>query len=319
MRDPFINAIKETLEDNNNITLVAQLAQILPLGKEAIYRRLSGRVQFTFDEVLEISKALNISLDKIYQDTDLNKASFNLNLINADQQADNYHDILVGYVRIFEKIKTSPTTRLRSAYNIMPYSFFLNQDLLSKFHLYKWLYMVNSIDRNITLSDYKTPKKISQVQRRFRDECQFIRSASFVLSRDIFKNFAEDIALFVELDLINPHEKNKLKLELLDILKTIEITASTGFYKTGSEVSIYLANINLDASYTLFEGEDIEMTHFRIFSINGIESRNPRICKQSKIWIDALQNYSTSITRSDSMHRALYFDEQRSLILKILK
>lgn len=201
----------------------------------------------------------------------------------------------------------------------MPYSFFIDREILSKFHLYKWLYLVGAINYKVTFSEYKIPKDILNIQRRFREENQRVRVASFILARDIFKNFAEDIILFYELELISTDEKAVLKRDLLGILNTMEETAITGRYNTGREVYIYMANIHFDASYTHFESDNFKMAHFRAFSINGIESLNPAICNQTKVWIDSLQNHSTLITKSDSVHRSLYFEEQRDIIEQILK
>lgn len=318
MKNIFIEAIKESLAGESSSAISSRIAQILPLGKEAIYRRLNGHVNFSLNEVLEISKALNISLDNLYLEPNISKASFNIKLVNVADPACNYYEMLSDYVNLFEKMKGSDQARLRSAYNIMPYSFFIDREMLSKFHLYKWLYLVGAINYKVTLAEYKTPKDILNIQRRFREENQCVKVASFILARDIFKNLAEDIALFHELELISTNEVAMLKDDLLGILHTMEDTAATGYYTTGKEVYIYLANIHFDASYTHFDSENFEMAHFRVFSINGIESHNPAICNQSKTWIDSLQNYSTLITRSDSVQRSLYFDEQRALIEKIL-
>lgn len=319
MKNIFIEAIKESLAGQSSSTISSRIAQILPLGKEAIYRRLNGHVNFSLNEAIEISKALNISLDNLYLEPSISKASFNIKLVNVEDPACNYYERLSDYVNIFQKMKDSDRSRLRSAYNIMPYSFFIDREILSKFHLYKWLYLVGAINYKVTFSEYKIPKDILNIQRRFRDENQSVRVASFILARDIFKNFAEDIILFYELELISTDEKAVLKRDLLGILNTMEETAITGRYNTGREVYIYLANIHFDASYTHFESDNFKMAHFRAFSINGIESLNPAICNQTKVWIDSLQNHSTLITKSDSVHRSLYFEEQRDIIEQILK
>lgn len=319
MKNVFIEAIRESLAGESSSTISSRIAQILPLGKEAIYRRLNGHVNFSLNEAIEISKALNISLDNLYLEPNISKASFNIKLVNVDDPACNYYERLSDYVNIFEKMKGSDHARLRSAYNIMPYSFFIDREILSKFHLYKWLYLVGAINYKVTFSEYKIPKDILNIQRRFREENQCVKVASFVLARDIFKNLAEDIALFYELELISRDEMATLKRDLSGILHTMEATAITGRYTTGREVYMYLANIHFDASYTHFESDNFEMAHFRVFSINGIESLNSAICNQTKVWIDSLQNHSTLITKSDSVHRSLYFEEQRAIIEQILE
>lgn len=319
MENSFIAAIRNALPGKNSTYIVGVLSKIIPLGKDAIYRRLSGQVQFTLKEALDISKSLNISLDNIYTGTPVNKAVFNLNLISIDIPAINYADILESYLQVFDKIKDSTNTRLSSAYNIMPYSFFLDHDHISKFHLYRWLYLVNSIDHWMTFSDFKMPAKIRKIEKRFSEANKVVKSSTFIIARDIFSNFAKDIALFYEMDLLDVHEKDRLKSNLLAILKYVEKVAATGYNNHGNKVTLYLANIDLDASYTYFESDGFEMAHFRVFSINGAESHNHEFCYQTKVWIDSLQNYATLISCNNYVHRVNYFEEQTSLVRDILK
>lgn len=315
----FVAVIRNAFPGKSTIHLVDILSKLIPLGKDAIYRRLNGQVQFTLKEALDISKCLNISLDNIYTDTPINKAIFNLNLINIDKPAVNYADILEGYLEMFDKIKDSTNTRVRSSYNIMPYSFFLDYDYISKFHLYKWLYLVNSINHWVAFSDFKMPQKIRKIEKRFSEATKVVKTASFIIARDIFENFAKDIVLFYEMDLLNVREKDKLKSNLLAILEYAEKVTMTGYNNHGNKVTLYLANIDLDASYTHFESDDFEMSHIRVFSNNGIESHNPEFCAQTKVWIDSIQNYSTLISCNNYVHRINYFEEQKTLVKEILK
>lgn len=317
INDLFSETIKAAYGSEKGIS--SKLSEVLPLGLDSIYRRLGGKAHFTLEEAVLVARHLNISLDALYLDNVREKASFQVNLIDIEDPACNYYNLLAGYVDILTTLKDVPDISLHSAFNIIPYSFIVIHDLTSKFHLYKWLYSVKGIDYKTTLAQYRTPENIRKIERQFRNETRNKKKVSFVLDRNIFAAFAKDIALFVELELVSQQEKEILKKELLDILSAVEATAITGYYSSGSEVTFYLANITFDASYTLFESEGFEMSHLRVFSINGIDSYNPEICKMCRVWLSALQDNSTLITRSDSTHRSIYFKEQRNQINKILK
>ena len=61
----LITAMKERIPKGQN--LANSLADILYMGKEAVYRRLRGEVAFTIDEVALLSKKLGISIDQYIQ------------------------------------------------------------------------------------------------------------------------------------------------------------------------------------------------------------------------------------------------------------
>ncbi len=312
----FIQAIIKALGSDKGVA--AKLSNILSLGKESIYRRIRGDIPFTLDEAIEIARQLDISIDELYLRPADKQASFQINLLNIQDPASNYCEILSGYIKTFKTLKTFSTINLLSAYNVMPYSLLLAHDLTARFHLYKWFHLVKCRKHHTTFSEFTVPNKVREIEQSFRNENQHVKNATFILDRNIFLSFAKDISLFVELELVTEQEKQILKKELLSIISTVDTIAYNGHYPTGNKVNIYLSNITLDASFTLFEAQEFEMVHLRVFSINGIESQNKEICNMSRAWLYALENNSNSITQCDSMLRIRYFEEQRSLINQIL-
>lgn len=73
----LVDVMKNALPEKNNLAL--HLADLLSLGKEAVYRRLRGIVSFNIDEMALITKYLNTSLDEIIGIESSGKALFNIN------------------------------------------------------------------------------------------------------------------------------------------------------------------------------------------------------------------------------------------------
>ena len=104
------------------------------------------------------------------------------------------------------------------------------------------------------------------------------------------------------------------------MLSDLEEISITGISKmTGKQIEIFLSHVHFDSSYIYYESEDMEIAHFRLFTINGIRSNNNKICEKQKRWLESLRQSSTCITLSNALFRKQFFREQHKDINKILK
>ena len=78
MKNGILNELISTMRERipQDINLANTLADILCMGKEAVYRRLRGEVSFTIDEVALLSQKLGISIDQIVGSHVSNKVTF---------------------------------------------------------------------------------------------------------------------------------------------------------------------------------------------------------------------------------------------------
>lgn len=312
----LVSAIKDALPDKTNVAIY--LMDLLSLGKEAVYRRLRGTVCFDIEESALISKDLNISLDQIVGMKSKDKAIFNLNLIQRSDILSDYCQFIDNYIQAFRQLKAYPNSKCHSAYNVIPFSFYTQYDLISKFYWYKWLYQMEGFENTIQFSQFSLPHKVSTIHKEFVEESRFIDSSSFVLGRNIFLSFARDVEFFSRLNLLNKAEVQQIKVELIDLLTNLESVAASGTWNGNREVSVYLSNMSFESSYTYLECSDFELSILRVFSFGSIHSLKDQVCKVHKDWLDSLRRSSTLISRSGDLHRAEYFNEQKELLNTIL-
>ena len=99
----LIAVMKERVPQGQNLASV--LADILFMGKEAVYRRLRGEVSFSIEEIATISSKLGISIDQVVGSHHSNKVTFDLNLLHSPNAIENYYEILNRYQQIFDYVK----------------------------------------------------------------------------------------------------------------------------------------------------------------------------------------------------------------------
>lgn len=107
MKNGILNELISTMRERipQDMNLANTLADILCMGKEAVYRRLRGEVSFTIDEVALLSQKLGISIDQIVGSHVSNKVTFDLNLLHASSALESYYEIINRYLQIFDSLK----------------------------------------------------------------------------------------------------------------------------------------------------------------------------------------------------------------------
>ena len=134
----LIAVMKERVPQGQNLASV--LADILFMGKEAVYRRLRGEVSFSIEEIATISSKLGISID------------------HSPNAIENYYEILNRYQQIFDYVKEDSSTEIYTASNLLPFTLYSSYEYLSKFRLCRWLYQHGQIKNSPFLIGYACRK-----------------------------------------------------------------------------------------------------------------------------------------------------------------
>lgn len=310
-----IEVMKNKIPDGVN--LANTLMDILYIGKEAVYRRLRGEVPFTLNEASIISKKMGVSLDQIVGISYTNNAMFDLNLLHYSEPIKTYYTIISHYLELFESLRYDLTSELSTASNMIPQTFYLKYDNLSKFRLFKWMYQNEKVNCVKYFSELNLSDELKQAQKDFVNATQYIQTTNYIWDSMMFVNLVNDIKYFASIHLITDEEVIKLQEELLMLLDDLENIAAKGKFNTGKNVRIYISNINFEATYSYVETSNMQLSLIRVFSINSITSRDKDMCKSMKEWVQSLRKFSTMISESGEMQRIQFFKQQREIVEKM--
>ncbi|RHR80951.1 hypothetical protein DWW52_04880 [Odoribacter sp. AF15-53] len=290
------------------------LMDILCMSKEAIYRRLRGEVAFTFSEVAIIASQLGISLDKIIGNSMSSGAMFDLNVLHSLEPVDNYSEILARYQKLFRYVKADSTSEVITASNTLPYTFYAPYEHLSKFRICRWLYQNERLRTPTSLSGIVLSEKLMKIQKELIEDLRTVKRTCFILDENVFGSFVKEIKYFAELGLVSTSDVANMKKELLQLLHELEVLSEKGSFHNGNLLSIYLSNVNFEATYTYVEKVGFQICFLRVYSINSMDSRDGKICNYQKKWIHSLKRHSTLISQSGEIQRMMFFNEQRKIV-----
>ena len=317
LHEEFLRVLHSKLPTKD---IVNTVAEILKLEKDAAYRRLNGRVNFSVREVGIICDKLNISLDLLMGTKQENIYAFHLNITSEDP-IQNFYESLLNINQSMDYLEDDPSVYLYRAHRTLPYEFVYNYESLSRVYTYILYYQLNQ--EGITpkliksFAELQIPKKLVHAQRQSTINIQG-HNSSLVLDKRIFIDYIEIVKHFYFLGLITQTDIDKIRDELMLLIDDMEKCAATGLSLRGKKMDIYLSHISFDCSYSFLESSNFNASSSGVFYSNYLTSQNVKINKMQKSWIKSLMRFSSLISVSDDLKRNDFFRTQREYVETIL-
>ncbi len=309
----LIDIIKQkTPQEINSVDL---LINILPMSKEAAYRRLRGEIPFSLEEAVKITHKLNFSLDNIiFSNTrDFSKFSVSVSAHNPSPLRD-YVSVIQKIKNAYIRFESDEEAVYYNASNVLPNSFFLKYEQLTKFRIFKMMFqqMVGSYQQ--TFSEFELPEDVMVIQKECLYESEKIKT-NFIWDEHTFGSFVKNISYIKKLNLIDDFSLKLIKEELNSMMNEIEQASISGKFKSsGQDVYMYISPIIFDTSYSYLKGEKYQICSVGLYDLNYISSLEPDACAHCQRWIESLIRHSILVSRSGEMQRKAYFQKQKEYI-----
>ncbi|MDR1980330.1 MAG: hypothetical protein LBQ39_01760 [Tannerellaceae bacterium] len=311
INEELINALKINTPDKSNT--VDLLMSIIPMGKEAAYRRLRGEIPFTLDEAVNICRKMNISLDLLIGTIHDNTYAFHLSAVFTEQPIAEYCRMMKDITEGIEYIRKDPKSFLYMAYKALPQEFLFKYQLLGKVYLYILLYQLYPQSVSKEFSKVEISEEAYALQKKAAAAVHSVNSV-LIFDKHIFSDFVEIVKYFNNIEIIANEEIVRIKKDLHMMLDDMENCAVSGLSPGGRKLDIYISHVSFDCTYTYMSGANYEASAIGLYCINYLSCNNPVICDNHKRWIKSLMRFSTLISVSGELQRNEYFYYQRSLV-----
>ncbi len=295
---------------NNPVDL---LMDILPLKKEAAYRRLRGEIPFTLEEAALMAVKLDISLDQLLEYPKSGTYKATMLRMNNPNPIKAYSQTMIQIIDALRFVKTDLDPLSVSATDILPVSHLFKYPDLSKFRLFKFMYQCRSESIPCKMSDLILPPEVRQLEERWQKEAQQI-PIHFLLTSDLFAACVSDIRYFMGTGLVSNEDVVKLKAECHQFIDDLERDVVKGQMETGQPLRVYISNVYLDTTYIVLNSANFKACSINVFGVNYFSSTDDELCDEVKEWIDSLMKYSVLISRSGNIERVDFFNRQRAIV-----
>mgnify|MGYP001154808975 CR=1 FL=1 len=91
----------------------------------------------------------------------------------------------------------------------------------------------------------------------------------------------------------------------------------TGLFRSGQPVSVYISDMDIEATYCYLSARHYRGSCIEAFSINSLRSSDPDMFEHTKRWVLALSRFATLISCSGELQRIHFFKRQRAIVAEL--
>jgi hypothetical protein len=184
--DRFIETLHEKYP--NKTQLVQELMNILPIEREAVYRRLRKDVIFPFNEVMRIASAWNISLDRLVN-VNFEEVPFMMRRLNYLAPVKKELDFMRGRIQFLNLINSYTKSEYMEVCNKLPWSIISGFTTLYRFDLFKWAYEDTNNKEISSFSQIIIPAKMQELMSEYFQSIRNVTSMNYIWELYAFRLF----------------------------------------------------------------------------------------------------------------------------------
>lgn len=295
--------------DQSNVSVPKELAEILDMSLESVYRRLRGEVEFTFSEVIRIAERFSISLDVLISQQKGTFATVHYN------QMYNQRSVFVSYLaNVNAMLKKVHEDKGRVLYisNNLPISHSFRNSPLRDFKVYYWQRVVLNRERyrsvnfstEFALTDAVNHSINTMLDYYDRIDTSEIWNENSLDSTIRQINYCKRLGLFKDDKILE-----SLYDSVRDTLNALENKLASA--TKGEGIEFYVCSIELASTCVQMYMRDRYLTFLNFSIFNSVSTSNIGIGEEVNAWRDCLLNKSTQIAGESELTRHNFFNVLR--------
>ncbi|MDX1903933.1 MAG: helix-turn-helix domain-containing protein [Thermonemataceae bacterium] len=297
----FLQYIKKILAPN--VSLVDELAEILAMSNDSIYRRLRGETALSLEETFKIAAHYHISIDSLFKISSSEKFTyFSYKPIHTEQDLLKYLQMIEEDISIIAQHKG----QMIYAATDLPIFYNFAYPELAAFKLYAWkryaqvnnqkpdLFTFDKLDADwwkLCQNIYKLYQNISSVE---------IWTNQTIDSTIQQINYYNDLALFE-----NPTDAKKLVEQLIILIEHIKQKT----FLNHQPFSLYQSEVTLDNNCIMTEIQGQKKVYLRHQNLNVLVTKDDIFCEDTSAGLNTIIGKSVLLSGSSERIRHLFFQD----------
>lgn len=292
-------------------TLVNQLADLLIMEKESVYRRLRGAVPFTLNEAGIIARKFKISFDEIIgiDDFEVKSHLYQMGIYPKESPVliqEEGLEKFYFYLKDISSRSDAKWTVILNNLSLYNSGFFPH---LLRFNVFKWKHRFHVDYGKINYEETLVPDSILQMRERINKYAMDFAYTILILDKSIINSFLEEINYYKKIDLISSESIEKIKEEILRLIDELEIIARYGYYPlTGNECAMYESNTPVYHSFAYISTSQDALSILSMFDYQTCLTAERAVYERLEEWGKALKRRSTLISGVGEKDRIIFFN-----------
>lgn len=308
IQDRFFQKIKQILPAN--YALADELADVLNLSKDSVYRRLRGETSLSLEEVLTICQHYKITFESI---ANPNAVTFEFKEINPDFES--FQQYLIRLLGDLKRIKSLENSEILYAAEDIPVFHHFNHPLLTSFKLFYWMRSVMNVKEleGQRFNPKHLPQEMVDLAKEIYRTYLEIPGVE-IWTEETLSSTLKQIEYYWEAGLFESKEMAVLVCEdFIMELHEIQRLCEKGS-KSNVAFRFYINDIMIGNNCILIKAGGNKYTYLSHHSFNFMLTTDYNFSNQTEIWLDGMMQKSMLISSVSEKYRNKFFLRQISRI-----
>jgi hypothetical protein len=319
-REKLFALIKQRLP--KNVSFIEEIADVLDISYDAMYRRLNGKTVLSFSEAIILAKFFKISLNSLYNIED-EENLFVLKRSNNDslKGLNTYFNTVTKAANFLTKFESAD---LLLAAKDIPIYYLPENTLYTKFKLFIFSNLHTDQDSEekirFKLKDFEISDTLKSSTKDLISAYKNT-SATEIWNDTTIDSTLYQIYYFYELRFINKDEASQLCVELEEIIRRVERQAINCF-KEGEQkrkYSLYYNKLIGLNNTVLFRSEKLKTLVVPYTALSYLRIDDPKTCNEVAEYFSKQLKYSKKICGTAEVGRQLFFTNMYGKIDQLKK
>lgn len=307
IQEVFVKTLKELVP--SNVSLVDEIADILGVSTDSVYRRLRGETEFSLEEIYLICSKYPISIDSLFSHKGDYVTFAYLKLNDSISNFEKYLQYLIKHLVMVGKFEKNG---LIYAAEEVPIFHSLFSKKLASFKVFYWLRSV------VNIHDYQTkkfsydiiPHHVLELAQHVHDEYVKVPSKE-IWTVDTILTTVRQIEYYWDLGMFKNKEAaheilDELKL-MVDNLSVYAETEKKG--NGGGSFQLYNSEVTIGTNCIHVNINDSNYSFISFNTINSLSTANQTFCGEIDSWMKNLIKKSILISGSNDKQRYQFFNK----------
>jgi len=318
-REQLFAIIKQRLP--SNVSFIEEIADVLDISYDAMYRRLKGKTVLSFSEAIQLAKYYKVSLNSLYDvEKEENLFVLKRSSDNSFKGLTNFFDVIANSATTFSKFKTPD---ILYAAKEIPIYYLPENSLYTKFKLFIFSNVHGEkevVNNHSSLKKFQPPVYLLESVSRFRKV--FKNTTTTEIWNDTTINSTlYQIYYFYELKMIEKEEALQLCRELEEIIEGVEnqaLNETVDEYHSKKYELYYNKLINLNNT-VFFRSENIQTLIVPYTTLSYLRIDDEKTCKEIEQYFKKQLQFSKKISGEAEVERQLFFTSMYEKIDQLKK
>lgn len=214
-QETLISAIQKTIGSNKSI--IEAVSEALDISYDAAHRRISMKSKFSIEETIQLAKHFGLSMDEIFRGSESV-------MVKKTKDVHHFADLPQYLESSFKYLAVHPPepgTSLYYSAKDIPLFYTINTDILSKFKLYVWLYLLNLEDLNMSFETFQLKAPVIDHSQKLTDLYQNIQ-VNEIWNDTTINSILQQIIYFFQAGLLSAENGQLLCENLKELMAKLE-------------------------------------------------------------------------------------------------